>query len=164
MNQALLTSQLTDWLTEFVEVPNPLLNNWAPCPFARQARIKNKIAVVFCEVDKITNAVDEAKVLFPDKEVVAILFDHTKISGTQLAELVVQINDKIMSENFVILEDHPDTPELLHNVAMNFGKCGLILMSPLRLLNDASEQIRAKGYYDHWPQENIDNVVAWRFK
>ena len=32
-------------MKDFVEKPNPKLGNWAPCPYARAARINNQIAI-----------------------------------------------------------------------------------------------------------------------
>jgi hypothetical protein len=31
-------------------------------------------------------------------------------------------------------------------------------------LNNASDKIREKGYYEHWSQEELDSVVSWRYK
>ena len=30
------------WIETFVEVPNPALGGWSPCPYARQARLNNE--------------------------------------------------------------------------------------------------------------------------
>ena len=47
MNKDEIQLKLNQWLVDFVEKPNPLLNNWPPCPYARQARLSNKIHFVF---------------------------------------------------------------------------------------------------------------------
>ena len=47
LNEEQIVQDLTDWMKDFVEKPNPLLNNWAPCPYARQERITDKIEIVF---------------------------------------------------------------------------------------------------------------------
>ena len=99
-----------------------------------------------------------------DKEVVVICFDHRTVDPRYLQDFVSETNDMLMPINYVILEDHPDIPEYINGVNMNFGKCGLMIMSKLDMLNKASDQIRAKGYYDVWSQEDLDNVVTWRYK
>ena len=33
-------------MKEFVEVPNAKLGNWAPCPYARKARLDKQIEIV----------------------------------------------------------------------------------------------------------------------
>ena len=67
-----------------------------------------------------------------------------------------------MKKDVVILEDHPDAVETLNGVEMNFRKCGLLLVQKLSKLSTASDQLRENGYYDNWPKENYEDVVAWR--
>lgn len=165
LNEQQLVSELNDWMKDFVEKPNPLLNNWAPCPYARQARITNKIEIVFADVDKLTSTVEKNLSLLDNKDVVIVCFDHTAISVDEVTELVYLLNHKIlMSRDYVILEDHPDSAEILNGVKMNFGKCGLLLVQRLSKLSTATDQLREKGYYDIWPEENYNDVVAWRQK
>ena len=69
-----------------------------------------------------------------------------------------------MPMNYVILEDHPNIVENINGVCMNFGECGLMVLQKLDKLNNASDQLREKGYYKHWSQEDLDSVVSWRYK
>lgn len=165
MDQAAIQSALKQWILDFVSKPNPLLNNWAPCPYARQALLNNKTATVFSEVGCLFETVRDNLYLLEDKEVVIVCFDHEQISASELASAVAECNQtELMELDYVILEDHPNDPELLNGVAMNFGHCGLLLVSKLSMLNNASQHLKSKGYYDHWPKENLDAVVNWRFK
>ena len=164
MNQEYIKEKLFAWLQDFVEKPNPALNGWPPCPYARQARISNNLSIVFADSDQLKPTVDSILPLLADKDVVVVCFDHTNVDPASLASEVVTWNNELMPRNYVILEDHPDTPEVLNGLTMNFGFCGLLVVSELNKLNDAADQLRAKGYYDTWPQENIDNVVTWRYQ
>ena len=164
LDQELITKNLLDWLVDFVEKPSPLLNGWAPCPYARQARVNNKFEIVFSPHTHLFATVEQVLHKLEDKDVIVICFDHTKIPAVDLENMVKVYNEKVLlNRNYVVLEDHPDDEELLNGVKMNFGHCGLLLLSKLTVLNEASDQLRAKGYYDHWPKENIDNVVTWRY-
>lgn len=162
MNQELIVLQLNEWMLNFVEQPNPALGNWAPCPYARQARVANKIEIIFSSVSDLYKTVHSTTENLADDGVAVICFDHTQISPEQLQEFVADLNNGIMPHNFVVLEDHPDAPEYINGVKMNFGKCGLLLMQKLNKLNEASEQLKQKGYYDTWSRENLDYVVNWR--
>lgn len=164
MNQEYIKEKLFAWLQDFVEKPSPALNGWPPCPYARQARISNNLSIVFADSDQLKPTVDSILPLLADKDVVVVCFDHTNVDPVSLASEVVTWNNELMPRNYVILEDHPDTPEVLNGLTMNFGFCGLLVVSELNKLNDAADQLRAKGYYDTWPQENIDNVVTWRYQ
>lgn len=164
MDQQLITQQLTQWMTDFVEKPNPLLNGWAPCPYARQARVNNKLEIVFSEPDRLLATCEQNLDKLDDKDIIVVCFDHTTVPVDELVYLVKVYNeDFLMPRNYVVLEDHPQDEEILNGVKMNFGYCGLLLLSKLSVLNEASDQLKANGYYEHWPKENLDNVVAWRY-
>lgn len=155
-----IQDELVKWMQEFVEQPNPLLGNWAPCPYARKARINNNIEILFFDdpsagIEKSISAINYGK------EVAVVCFDHTKISASELVEFVKNINQQLMPD-YVVLEDHPDNVEHVNGVKMNFGLCGLLVIQRLDQLNTASDQLKSKGYYDHWDQTALDSVVSWR--
>lgn len=164
MNQIEIVEKLTKWMTEFVEMPNDKLGNWPPCPYARQARVNNKISIKFSTVDEFTDVVRESFDTLEDKEVVVICFDHRTVNPDFLKNLVEDMNHVLMPMNYVILEDHPDALEYVNGVKMNFGECGLLVLQKLDKLNKASEQLKEKGYYESWSQEELDEVVTWRSK
>ena len=152
-------------MINFVEVPNPKLGDWAPCPYARQARLNNKIEIVYSPHDIIPAIVEQNLHKLEDKDVVIVYFDHKMIQPDALTELVRVYNDSfLMPRNYVALEDHPDLDEYVNGVKMNFGECGLLIVSNLDKLNEASDKIRKKDYYKHWSQEELDSVVSWRYK
>lgn len=165
INRDDIKEKLQAWLVDFVEKPNPLLGGWPPCPYARQARVGDKIEIRFSEPDILAFDVYKSLCKLDEgKEVIIICFDHTQIGAEFTQELVTALNRELMKTNYVILEDHPNAREYINGVQMNFGHCGLLLVSKLDMLNTASAQLKAKGYYDHWTQENLDEVVTWRFK
>ncbi len=162
MNQELIVLQLNEWMMSFVEQPNPALGNWAPCPYARQARVNGLTSIKFSTIPELRDVVKESIETLEHKDVVVICFDHQYIDPVSLQEFVNGMNKMLMPIDYVILEDHPDAPEYINGIKMNFGQCGLLLMQRLSKLNEASEQLKQKGYYDSWSRENLDYVVNWR--
>jgi hypothetical protein len=156
--------KLTKWITDFIEVANPKLGDWAPCPYARQARVNDNISIKFATISELTQAVHESVDLLASKEVVVVCFDHNNINPVELQEYVEGMNKTLIPANYVILEDHPWTPEYINGVCMNFGHCGLLIIQKLDKLNKASDQLREKGYYNSWSKEDLDSVVSWRYK
>ena len=156
-------ANIIKWLVDFVEKPNPLLNNWAPCPYARQARVNKKIAFVDCTFSNLPLQILENLPQLDTKDVVIFYYDPAESTAEELEAIVEKINRVIMSENYVLLEDHPERRELVNGVVMNFGKAALVLAQRLNKLNDASEQLQAKGYYSHWDEAALNTVVTWRF-
>lgn len=159
-----IKKDIINWLISFVEKPNPLLNNWAPCPYARQARVNKKIAFVDCTFTNLPLQILENLAQLDSKDVVIFYYDPRESTAEELEAIVGKINRVIMQENYVLLEDHPQREELVNGVKMNFGKAALVLAQRLNKLNDASEQLKAKGYYHHWDEAALNNVVTWRFK
>ena len=76
MNHTEIVTSLTKWMTEFVEVPNTLLGNWPPCPYARQARINNKIEIIYSPHDIIPSTVEQNLNKLEDKDAFIVYFDH----------------------------------------------------------------------------------------
>jgi hypothetical protein len=164
MNEEFIKEQLSEWMVNFIEKPNSLLGNWAPCPYARQARIANKIEVQFTEVSNMFETINQQLSKLEQKDVIIICFDHNRISPEFLQEFVVGTNTLLMKNDYVILEDHPNTPEYVNGVKMNFGHCGLLLLQKLSKLTEASDLLKEKGYYDVWSKHNLNDVVDWRNK
>jgi len=174
MDNKKIKSELTTWMKTFVEKPHPLLGNWAPCPYARKARVDNKIVIEFADtkylessiLDNIFHLEDSVAgewVQFESKDVVIIAFNHIEITVDELSEFVEYMNDRLIEKDIIILEDHPDAEaDKVNEVIMNFGKCGLLLIQRLSKLNEASRQLKAKGYYDHWDEDALNYVVNWR--
>ena len=167
-----IKSELVKWMKTFVEKPNPLLGDWAPCPYARKARVNNKIQIELAETHLLEAAVldnvfwldDTAgEWVDTDKDIVIIAFDHNEITVDELSEFVDTMNSKLIKNDIIILEDHPDAEaDKVNGVVMNFGECGLLLIQRLSKLNEASEQLKEKGYYDHWDDAALNYVVNWR--
>lgn len=162
MNQEFIIKQLNEWMVEFLEKPDPLLGNWPPCPYARQARINNKIDIRFSDVDNLVKDVTSSLSALEEKDVVIICFDHNKIEPKELQYIVKKLNAYLLPNNYVILEDHPYAVEFVNGLLMNFNYCGLLLIQKADKLKEASEQLKSKGYYDVWGQQELDDVVNWR--
>jgi len=80
MDEQSIKLKLNQWLVDFVEKPNSLLNNWSPCPYARQARVADQIHVVFDSPLEIAQYISK----LDTHDVVVLCFDHTKFSASQI--------------------------------------------------------------------------------
>lgn len=158
-----MEKQLINWMKTFVEVPHPTLGDWPPCPYARHARIDNKIAFIESKFGNLVNTVEQNLVLLDTKDVLVIWFDHNDVDPVTLSGFVRAHNELLMPRDYVILEDHPDALEFVSGVNMNFGKCALLLVQRLSKLNKASDQLQLKGYYQHWDNAAYEEVVSWRY-
>ena len=159
MDENTVKQKLEQWLIDFVEKPNPLLNNWPPCPYARQARVDNKIHIVSDSPLCIAEYVS----FLENFDVVILCFDHKEFSASQVELFTKHINSILILKDYVVLEDHPESEEFINGVKMNFGACGLMILQRLSKLNTAADQLQKKGYYNTWSKENLADVVNWRY-
>jgi hypothetical protein len=155
-----MKDEIKHWVEEFVSVKNETLNK-IPCPFAKQALLDDKIKYISTERigEALSNLVDN----WTDKyEVVVVYTDTLLYTPGEVSDIVKRFNELAMPRDIVALEDHPEDPEILNGVKMNFGKAILVLVQRLSKLNRASAILKQKGYYDDWPEENYIDVVKWR--
>lgn len=158
-----MESKILNWIERFVEVPNDKLNGWSPCPYARQARLENKIKIVNVENDNIFyDIITNLDSL--NEGIDVIIFCIKDITVQRLDSVMTELNRHRYNSGFVFLEDHPMVEEYINGLKMNFGECTLILAQRLDKLNEASEKLKNKGYYDVWSQDNLEDVVNWRTK
>jgi hypothetical protein len=162
INQSTVETALLKWMKEFVEVAHPNLGNWPPCPYARQARLSNNIDIR----QGVDPYADCLSILYYNWQQEAVIFwyDHNVISSDDLLHDVDTANQILLANDIVALEDHPAAEEIINGVKMNFGYCAIIILQKNSKLNSAADQLRSKGYYDSWEQEDLDKIVTWRYQ
>ena len=155
------TNYIKSWINDFVTQPNPDLNNFPPCPYAKQAILDNKVAYDVADLDIDLFLIKKAE-MWDDNIDVCVIF-VPEVSSEELSRLVDSINKRyLMGNDFVALKDHPDDEENINGVIMNNGKYPIVLMQRLSKIQMFSGILKKKGYYDVWTKENLDDVVNWR--
>lgn len=154
---------IEEWITNWVSVYNPGLEA-VPCPFAKGAMMKRSIQYLVMESKlELDMRLADISTLPEGKEVIAIGIDPDLITADDLRELVQFHNyGHFMDEGLITLEDHPDALELINGVKMNQGVWAIVLIQSSVKLHEATQKLRAQGYYKNWTPENIKEVVSWR--
>lgn len=149
------------WIETFVEVPHPALGGWAPCPYARKARLDQDF-----EVRVGVNPYFDLKVVSQtgiNKSVVIFAYEPTDYSYEQFHTQLESANTEfLLSKDLLVLEDHPDVPELVNGVCMNQGTYALALVQKLSDLNDKACAIARKGFYNTWPENYLQDLFSHR--
>lgn len=160
MNFEQAKKDITQWIVDFVEKPNPLLNNWAPCPYARQARVNNRVDIrqgCFNPIDDLKQAV------LGDYDVVAYVYGRERWPAEEFNQLVEIVNIAYLTQRGLIaLADHPDDVETVKGVVMNQGTYAIVFLQPLNKLNEAAKQLAAKDFYNGWDEEYLKVLFAGR--
>jgi len=156
-----VTYDIERWMATFVEVPHPSLGGWAPCPYARKARLDRDF-----EVRLGVNPYFDLKFIAHTgiaKSVVIFVYESTDYSYEQFHAFIESANQEfLLSQDLLALEDHPADPEVVNGVSMNQGTYALALVQNLTDLNQKAQQMARQGFYDTWPEDYLQTLFAHR--
>jgi hypothetical protein len=162
LNLDTVTADIESWIENFVEVPHPALGGWAPCPYARQARL-NRDFEVRLGLAPIHDMIKISKNGLGGKSVVVVAYDPAHYTHEDFSrELDTANREFLLPNNLLALEDHPRDPEIVNGVSMNQGTYALALVQNLSDLNQKAQLVARKGFYDTWPQEYLEILFRHR--
>lgn len=161
LDLATVQSEIERWIETFVEVPHPALGGWAPCPYARKARLDRDFEVRLGRDpywDSVQVAIDGLT-----KSVVIYAYDASVWSHMEFAYKLDQANQHwLLPHDLLGLEDHPGDPELVNGVTMNQGTYALLLIQNLTDLNQKAQLMASKGFYATWPEDYLQALFQHR--
>lgn len=156
-----VTYDIERWIATFVEVPHPALGGWAPCPYARKARLDRDF-----EVRIGINPYFDLKVVAQTgipKSVIIFVYESTAYSYEQFHMQLESANTEfLLSKDLLALEDHPAALESVNGVIMNQGTYALALVQSLSDLDQKAELIAGKGFYTEWPKDYLQELFCHR--
>jgi hypothetical protein len=161
MNQEQVKQEIITWIQHFVEVPHPMLNGWAPCPYARAARIQGTVDIRA----GTTPSKDLQEFVVNGMgayEVVALVYDPAEWSLAAFRLDWVAALPAVRAAGLYILEDHPAEPEIVNGVSMNQGDYAILFVQSREKLESAARQLASKGYYQGWSREYLDGLFEGR--
>jgi hypothetical protein len=162
LNLETVTADIESWIVNFVEVPHPALGGWAPCPYARKARLDRDYEVkIGC--DPYYDLVDVAIHGLGNKSVVVIAYDPVEFNYNNFNYKLKLANQTwLLRNNILALEDHPADTEIVNGVVMNQGTYALALVQSLSDLDAKAKSMARKGFYDTWPEEYLTALFEHR--
>ena len=162
LNLDQVTADILKWVVDFVEVPNPALGDWPPCPYARKARLDQDFSVRI-GTDPKTDLKEIAWQGLGGKSVVAIAYDPELWPHEQFSKILEQANiDFLLPADIIVLEDHPGDLEIVNGVCMNQGTYALALVQSLGDLDKKAKAMARQGFYNAWPEEYLTMLFQHR--
>jgi hypothetical protein len=156
-----VTHDIERWMAGFVEVPHPALGGWAPCPYARKARLDRDFEVrlgvsPYFDLKFIAHAGITRSVVIFAYESAAYSYEqfHTQLESAN--------TEFLLAKDLLALEDHPAAPEIVNGVSMNQGTYALALVQSLSDLDQKARVIAGKGFYDTWPEDYLQELFQHR--
>ena len=162
LNLATVQADIEYWIANFVEVPHPALGNWAPCPYARRARL-DKDFTVRIGVNPYFDLLNVAKDGLGSKSVLILAYDPNEFFYAQFNSDIRAANEEVLvRNNLIALEDHPGDNEIVNGVSMNQGKYALAMIQSLSDLNKKAQLVARKGFYGTWPADYLKVLFEHR--
>ena len=161
LDLATVTHDIESWIENFVEVAHPALGGWAPCPYARKARMDKDFEVRLGR-NPFEDLISLSYAILP-KSVVIFVYEPNHHPYEQFHQELEWVNtNHLVPRNLLALEDHPAEPEIVNGVVMNQGTYALALVQSLSDLDEKARLIARKGFYDTWPEEYLTSLFNHR--
>jgi hypothetical protein len=162
LDLATVRYDIEQWIKTFVEVPHPALGGWAPCPYARKARLDRDFTVRV-GVNPYFDLLNVAKDGLGGRSVLILAYNPNEFFYSQFTSDIQAANEEaLLQNNLLALEDHPGDPEVVNGVCMNQGTYALALVQSLSDLNEKAQLVAKKGFYDTWPEDYLQALFKHR--
>jgi len=159
---AQLYQDIEYWIKNFVEIPHPALGGWAPCPFARRARLDRDFEVRVGQ-QPLADLAQLALTGLNNRSVIIIAYDPEIFAYDEFhSELEHANTEHLLPNDLIVLEDHPAATEIVNGISMNQGTYALAMVQSLSKLNTAAAQMGKKGFYHAWPEEYLQVLFRHR--
>ena len=159
---ATVKADIEQWIIDFVEVKNPALGGWPPCPYARKARLENDYDVQI-GLAPIHDLIKISKNGLGGKSVVVLVYEPAHYTHAEFSHnLDIANREFLLPNDLLVLEDHPGDREIVNGVCMNQGTYALALVQSLSDLDAKAKIMAAKGFYDSWPEEYLTALFQHR--
>lgn len=151
------------WVDGFLSLPSMHLNGLSPCPYARSAMERNLVDFRSGTWD-VRYDIMMVGADWDDTNDAVILIYPCTIDKVWFQDAVEYGNHHILHRRGLIaLEDHPLIPETIAGLCFNQGTYALVIIQRADKLREASDILKAKGYYTNWSEDQIQDVVGWRW-
>ena len=111
------------WMKEFVEVPHPNFGNFAPCPYAKEARIENKIKFVEFPNSRPDSDIEPyvRNMMLDEFDVTILIFEKDRWTAKETFEIARKMEKIAIGRGLLLSEDHPEMIEVVGDTILNQG-------------------------------------------
>jgi hypothetical protein len=91
-------ADIEKWIIDFVEVKNPALGGWPPCPYARKARLENDYTIRV-GINPYFDLLNVARDGLGGKSVLVLVYDPNKFFYAQFNSDIKAANEEVLLRN-----------------------------------------------------------------
>jgi len=156
MNEKEVIEEIKRWSASVLEQTSDNYNGLPVCPYAKKAWRDNKVGFIFKKTKSwkvLYKAIDE----WDDSKEVIILVDHDFFEFDAFYEFLDNMNESISkgkhsTKDMFLMGFHPESDDndlLDDEIEMTDEEpYAIVFLQRLTKLQEASDQLREKGYYD----------------
>ena len=167
-----VTEEIIAWSKDVLEKPSKFFNGLPPCPYAKQAWMKDKVALVF-KKEKTYQDLYSVISCFDDKFDLAILVDlNSDKTSEEFHDYLDELNGAIAKGFFIdkdiwVVGFHPDdeAAEFVEEVdfeALVEVEYSLIFIQRLSKLQESAYKIKKNGYYANYDEAYNSSYIFKR--
>lgn len=151
-------AELLDWSETVLQKPSPHFNDMPPCPYARQAWMDQKVAVLF-KYESNKQCLYNTVSMWDDNLDLTVIVDFKFDKDPELFHTYLDEMNDVISDGMFIDKDiwvmgfhpHDDPSEFVEDVDFEphlDAEYALIFVQRLSKLQEAADKLDKKGYYD----------------
>lgn len=168
-----IVNEITQWTSEVLERPNPFFNDLPACPYAKQALIDEKVAILF-KYDSHYQVLYSTISQFEDIFDLAIIVDlGNNKSAEDFHNYFDDINTAISEGMFIdkdiwVMGFHPDDEPSDFEEEVDFDpvtevEYAMIFVQRLSKLQVAADKLNKRGYYNSYGSDyNVIDTYSRR--
>ena len=159
-DHAEIEREFAQYVVDFVERPQPKLANLPVCPFARKARLENRIQYEVLELTR-EGVLTQVPLFTAKPELHLMICVHPSRDGVSSAEvyrLVDVLNEVLPAVNLSALGGHPEDPFNIDGLYTRREPYPNVQLLRLDLGERAHQSLKNSGYYDRWSESNLRGV------
>ena len=149
MNSEAVRAHVRHWVDSTLSVPSPLFNNLPPCPYSREALLRNKVDIQCTTGADVLNALVEAGRSWDDSyELILLACDPDTIAPQDLIAGVEALRAGFEAADLVVFFDHPRCTDPKYIVTSANGKYVFVGMQRLSLFLQAAKPLFKRNYFE----------------
>lgn len=137
------------WVETTLSVPSPRFQNLPPCPYSREALLKDKVDIRCVDGGQLLACVADLATTWDDRhELVLLAAEPDTIAPEALAAGIVEANACLEASDLVVFFDHPRCMDPKHRVTSANGRYVFVGMQRLSLFIEAARPLHKRKYFE----------------
>lgn len=167
MNEQQILAEMLQYISGTLEQPHPVFGGLPICPFARQARLNQRIQFVvyaFESSEILNSATPLSNTIraFSQQQAHDVLIiihpDAQAFSFSQFCDYLDQLNAQLSRLNLVAFGGHPQDRFEVQGVRTRQDPFINFTVQSKAKLKQASAQLHTTNYYKNWSVENLQSI------